>query len=65
MDGQLGGMSEDEHHLLTCLDTYPLNIDELVRISGYDSAVLADLLIRLELRGVVRQLPGQQYELCQ
>ncbi len=63
--GQLGGISEDEQHLLTCLDAYPLNIDELARLSGYDSAALADLLIRLELRGVVRQLPGQQYELCQ
>ncbi|MDH3329204.1 MAG: DNA-processing protein DprA [Desulfobulbaceae bacterium] len=59
------GMSEDEQQLLTCLDTYPLNIDELARLSGYDSAVLVDLLIRLELRGMVRQLPGQQYELCQ
>ncbi|MDW7772897.1 MAG: DNA-processing protein DprA [Desulfobulbaceae bacterium] len=59
------GMNREELHLLSCLDTYPVNIDELVRLSGYDPAVLADLLIRLELRGAVRQLPGQQYELCQ
>jgi len=62
--GQFEVMSEDEHHLFTFLDTYPLNIDELVHLTGYDTAVLADLLVRLELRGVVRQLPGQQYELC-
>lgn len=63
--GPPDGMSEDERRLLACLDTYPVNIDELIHLSGYDSAVLADLLVRLELRGVVRQLPGQQYELCQ
>jgi len=63
--GENDGMSDDEHHLLSCLDVYPLNIDELVRSSGYDSASLADLLLRLELRGLVRQLPGQQYELTQ
>lgn len=59
------GLGENEQHLLGCLDTYPVNIDELVRLSGYDAAVLADLLIRLELKGMIRQLPGQQYELCQ
>ena len=59
-----GGMSEEEQHLFSCLDTYPINIDELALLSGYDAGMLADLLVRLELRGMVRQLPGQQYELC-
>lgn len=59
-----GNMDKEEQHLLSCLDTYPVNIDELVRLSGYDAPVLADLLVRLELKGAVRQLPGQQYELC-
>jgi DNA processing protein len=58
-------MSGDEYHLLSCLDAYPLNIDELAHSSGFDPATLADLLLRLELRGLVRQLPGQQYELKQ
>lgn len=62
--GQPETMSENEHHLLGCLDTYPMNIDELAHLSGYDPALLADLLIRLELKGVVRQLPGQHYERC-
>jgi DNA processing protein len=57
-------ISDEELRLLSCLDTYPVNIDELVRLSGFDPAALADLLVRLELRGAVRQLPGQQYELC-
>lgn len=62
-DGERDEMSADEQRLLSCIDVYPLNIDELVRSSGYDSATLADLLLRLELKGLVRQLPGQQYEL--
>jgi len=48
--------------LLSCLDVYPVTIDELVRESGYDAAAIFQLLLRLELKGVVRQLPGQQYE---
>mgnify|MGYP001121472315 CR=1 FL=1 len=40
-----------------------MTIDQLVRHSGFDTAVVFDLLLRLELKGLVRQLPGQQYEL--
>ena len=56
------GISEGEQHLLAYLDAYPVNIDELVRSSGYTAADVADMLLRLELKGLVRQLPGQQYE---
>lgn len=55
----------DEEYLLSCLDVYPVTIDVLVRHSGYDSATIFQLLLRLELRGLIRQLPGQQYELRQ
>lgn len=54
--------SGDEQLLLSCLDVYPATIDELVRESGLRQADVFDLLLRLELKGMVRQLPGQQYE---
>ena len=51
--------------MLSCLDVYPVTIDELVRESGYDAAAIFQMLLGLELKGLVRQLPGQQYELQQ
>ncbi len=59
------GTSEVEQQLLSCLDVYPVNIDELVRLSELPPAEVHDLLLRLELKGLVRQLPGQQYERIQ
>ncbi len=60
--GQAAGISEVEQRLLSCLDVYPVNIDELVRLAECAPAEVHDLLLRLELKGLVRQLPGQQYE---
>jgi DNA processing protein len=54
--------SREEERLLSCLDVYPATIDELVRQSGFSQADVFDLLLGLELKGMVRQLPGQQYE---
>jgi DNA processing protein len=61
-DVQAAELSEEEKHLLSCLDVYPVTIDELVRQSGYAAAAIFQMLLRLELKGMVRQLPGQQYE---
>ncbi|NOX81037.1 MAG: DNA-protecting protein DprA [Deltaproteobacteria bacterium] len=62
---QPAGLSEVEQRLLSCLDVYPVNIDELVRLAECAPAEVHDLLLRLELKGLVRQLPGQQYERIQ
>lgn len=48
--------------LLDRMDAYPLDIDTLVRLSGMALTEVHDLLLQLELRGLVRQMPGQQYE---
>jgi DNA processing protein len=51
-----------EKKLLACIDVYPTDIDELAAKSGIGPGLLQDLLLRLELQGYIRQLPGQQYE---
>lgn len=61
-DGSALELQAEEKHLLSCLEVYPVTIDDLVRGSGYDTATVFQMLLRLELMGVVRQLPGQQYE---
>lgn len=58
-----GGMeSEAEQVLMSFLDVYPVDIDTLARVSGLTTNEIHMLLLQLELKGLVRQLPGQQYE---
>jgi len=51
-----------EEQLLACIDVYPVDIDELTAKTELPPSSLHDLLLRLELKGRIRQLPGQQYE---
>lgn len=55
-------LTQDEKRLLEALDVYPLDIDTIMRSSGLAISRVHDLLLTLELKGCVRQLPGQQYE---
>ncbi len=55
-------LGERERALLAHLDVYPTDIDSLSRQSGFPAAELHALLLQLELKGAVRQLPGQLYE---
>ena len=48
--------------LLDNLDTYPRDIDTLVRRTGLPVGEIHALLLQLELCGLVRQLPGKLYE---
>ncbi len=57
-----GELSGAEEQLLACIEVYPLDIDELSAQAGLAPGALHDLLLRLELKGHIRQLPGQQYE---
>jgi DNA processing protein len=51
-----------ERQLLEHLEVYPENIDELAVKTGLSPGELNDVLLQLELKGMVRQLPGSQYE---
>lgn len=51
-----------ERLLLDSLDTYPRDIDTLVRMTALSIVDIHALLLQLELKGLIRQLPGQLYE---
>jgi len=55
-------MNQDETVLFGCLDVYPRTIDEIVRESGFSPQKTSELLLRLELKGVVESLPGNSYQ---
>jgi len=55
-------VTPQERQLLECLDVYPRDIDTIVRMTDCAIVDIHALLLQLELKGLVRQLPGQQYE---
>jgi DNA processing protein len=54
-------LEEDERRIFDILGNYPIHIDTIVRSSEFDSAKVAGLLTGLELKGVIRQLPGKMF----
>ncbi|MBU0728241.1 MAG: DNA-processing protein DprA [Proteobacteria bacterium] len=56
-------MSIEEKELLAFLDVYPKTIDEIIRETNLRAHKVSELLLLLELKNVVRVLPGKQYQL--
>ena len=54
-------LEADEGRLLALVGSEPVHIDRLIGQSGVSSGRTAALLLALELKGWVRQLPGQRY----
>lgn len=54
-------LEADEGQLLELVGSEPVHIDGLIGRSGVSSGRTAALLLALELKGRVRQLPGQRY----
>ncbi len=55
-------LTVEEQQVMACLDVYAIDIDELCIKSALPAGALHPLLLELELKGLIRQLPGQQYE---
>jgi DNA processing protein len=60
--GEGMAMTEGERQVWEVLEAYPQDIDTLVRRTGLGVVDLHGLLLQLELKGLIRQLPGQLYE---
>lgn len=52
-------LSDDEKALLYGLDAYPQHIDDIVRQGGLAVQKISSMLLGLELKGLVEQLPGK------
>jgi DNA processing protein len=59
----LSGLSAEEKCVLTLITHEPVTIDALTARTGLPPAVVAGALLELELKEVVRQMPGQRYYL--
>ena len=55
------GLTNDEAMLFSCLDVYPKNIDDIARGANLAPQKASELLLLLELKGVIKALPGKCY----
>lgn len=52
-------LSSGEERVFRMLEPYPVHIDDLVQKLAIDPGQLAGILLKLELKGLVRQTPGK------
>ncbi len=60
-DAVQASLSTDEHGVLDALGPYPAHIDDLARGLSMEPGRLSSLLLQLELKGLVEQLPGKLF----
>ena len=54
-------MDEPERKIYEILEGYPMHIDEIVRLGDLNAGEVLGILMRMELKGLVRQLPGKMF----
>ncbi len=54
-------LSEEELQLLNVLELNEIHLDEIIRKCGLPSAKVSSTLLRLEMRKLIRQLPGKYF----
>ncbi|HOM03244.1 MAG TPA: DNA-processing protein DprA [Acetivibrio sp.] len=62
-DKLLKGLDADEKKIVECLRLESMHIDTIVRKTGFSIQLVNSILIMLELKGVVEQLPGKIFKL--
>jgi DNA processing protein len=54
-------LTEEESRLLSFFDGEPLHVDELIEQTGFSAREAVSALSLMELKGVVKQLPGKHF----
>lgn len=57
------GLNQEERTVASCLRLEPSNIDLISKKTGFSVQLVSSVLIMLELKGIVEQLPGKMYKL--
>jgi DNA processing protein len=55
------GLGDTEQKLLTLIPARPVDVDLLITSSGLTAQEVLNALLILELRGLIRQMPGKQF----
>ena len=54
----VSGLSAAEHELLSIVPACPTSMDQIVRLSGWDTARVLSILTQLEVQQLIERLPG-------
>ncbi|MDQ2085903.1 DNA-processing protein DprA [Herbivorax sp. ANBcel31] len=57
------GLDNEERTVASCLKSEPSHIDLISKKTGFSVKLVSSILIMLELKGIVEQLPGKIYKL--
>lgn len=57
----LSNLEEDEKDLLFLINSEPVNIDQLAVSSGKDLMRMSELLLKLQMKRLIKELPGKNY----
>ncbi|MBI2998001.1 MAG: DNA-protecting protein DprA [Deltaproteobacteria bacterium] len=55
------GLSVEARKVFELVEVHPLQIDEVIQKSGLSAAKVSELLLELELQGLLKQLPGKRF----
>jgi DNA processing protein len=59
--GPLPSMDEFEKAIYDIIGDYPIHIDEISRQANLEPGKTASILMRMELKGIIRQVPGKMF----
>ena len=54
-------MDEPERKIYELIGAYPMHIDRIVRMTDLDAGEISSILMQMELKGIVKQLPGKMF----
>jgi DNA processing protein len=57
----MAGLGNQEQRLLSLIPSRPVDIDTLITSSGLTAQEVLNALLILEIRGLIRQMPGKQF----
>ncbi len=60
-DGTPRHMNEFERKVYEIIGDYPVHMDDIVRLGKMDVGKVAGILMKMELEGIVKQLPGKMF----
>jgi DNA processing protein len=54
-------MDDSERKIYEIIGDYPVHIDQIVRIGNMDAGEVLGILMKMELKGAIKQLPGKMF----
>jgi DNA processing protein len=54
-------MGKSERRVYEIIGNYPVHIDQIVRTGGMDAGEVLSILMQMELKGIIKQLPGKMF----